>query len=124
MRQQGLGEEWLCYLVPRCRNRYPGRYLLFTQISCYINATAVLLLCLYEHTIASLLPLHNTAMTPRRRYPLQPFTKLFLAALGLTGVVWVLRGLSVLSFLPGVVLWVCILLCFGLGIVSSLQRMR
>jgi uncharacterized membrane protein YbhN (UPF0104 family) len=60
----------------------------------------------------------------RRRYPLQPLTKLFLAALGLTAIVWVLRGLSVLAFLPGLVLWLLILICFGLGIVSSLQRIR
>jgi hypothetical protein len=37
---------------------------------------------------------------------------------------WVLRGLTLLAFLPGVVLWILILLCFGLGIVASLQRMR
>ncbi len=60
----------------------------------------------------------------RRRYPLQPLTKLFLAALGLTVVVWFLRGLSLLAFLPGLVIWLLILLCFGLGIVSSLQRIR
>jgi hypothetical protein len=60
----------------------------------------------------------------RRRYPLQPLTKLFLAALGITAVVWILRGLSVLGFIPGVVVWVLILVCFGLGIVSSLQRIR
>ncbi|HIK46772.1 MAG TPA: hypothetical protein IGR64_18140 [Leptolyngbyaceae cyanobacterium M65_K2018_010] len=60
----------------------------------------------------------------RRRYPLQPFTKLFLAALALTVGVWALRGLSLLAFLPGAVLWLLILLCFGLGIISSLQRMR
>ncbi len=60
----------------------------------------------------------------RRRYPLQPLTKIFLAALGLTAVVWILRGLSVLGFIPGVVIWVLILVCFGLGIVSSLQRIR
>ena len=59
-----------------------------------------------------------------RRYPLQPLTKLSLAALGLTALVWVLRGLSVLAFVPGLVIWVLILLCFGLGIVSSLQRIR
>jgi hypothetical protein len=59
-----------------------------------------------------------------RRYPLQPVTKVFLSTLGLTLLVWVLRGVSVLAFLPGVVLWVLILLCFGLGIISSLQRMR
>jgi uncharacterized membrane protein YbhN (UPF0104 family) len=60
----------------------------------------------------------------RRRYPLQPLTKLFLGALALTLAMWVLRGLTLLAFLPGSVLWVLILLCFGLGIVASLQRMR
>ena len=60
----------------------------------------------------------------RRRYPLQPLTKAFLAVLGLTTILWILRGLSVLAFVPGLVIWVLILLCFGLGIVSSLQRIR
>jgi hypothetical protein len=30
----------------------------------------------------------------------------------------------VLAFVPGLVIWLLILLCFGLGIVSSLQRIR
>ncbi|HSM83741.1 MAG TPA: hypothetical protein VLS96_18780 [Nodosilinea sp.] len=60
----------------------------------------------------------------RRRYPLQPLTKAFLAALGLTALVWILRGLGILAFLPGLVIWVLILACFALGIVSSLQRIR
>jgi hypothetical protein len=59
-----------------------------------------------------------------RRYPLQPITKVFLGTLGLTLLVWIFRGVSLLAFLPGLVLWVLILLCFGLGIISSLQRMR
>jgi uncharacterized membrane protein YbhN (UPF0104 family) len=59
-----------------------------------------------------------------RRYPLQPLTKLFLVALGITAVVWILRGLSLLAFLPGVVIWLLVLVCFGLGIASSLQRIR
>ncbi|WP_255524838.1 hypothetical protein [Nodosilinea sp. FACHB-13] len=42
----------------------------------------------------------------------------------MTAIVWVLRGLSLLAFLPGLVIWLLILLCFGLGIVSSLQRIR
>jgi len=60
----------------------------------------------------------------RRRYPLQPLTKVFLAVLGLTAMVWLLRGLSLLAFVPGLVIWLLILLCVGLGIVSSLQRIR
>ncbi|MBD2425181.1 hypothetical protein [Phormidium sp. FACHB-1136] len=63
-------------------------------------------------------------MTPRRRYPLQPFTKAFLVALGITLLVWLLRGLTILAFMPGAVLWVLILLCFSLGIISTLQRIR
>ena len=61
---------------------------------------------------------------PRRRYPLQPITKLFLVALGVTAAVWVLRGFGLLAFLPGIVLWLLILLCFALGILSTLQRIR
>jgi hypothetical protein len=59
-----------------------------------------------------------------RRYRLHPMTRLFLGVLTLTLVVWVLRGFALLAFLPGVVLWALILLSFGLGIVSNLQRMR
>jgi len=51
-------------------------------------------------------------------------TRLFLGMLTLTLVVWVLRGVALLAFLPGIVLWVLILLSFGLGIMSSLQRIR
>jgi hypothetical protein len=60
----------------------------------------------------------------RRRYGLHPLSRLFLGVLALTVVVWVLRGFALLAFLPGIVLWFLILLCFGLGILSSLQRIR
>jgi hypothetical protein len=63
-------------------------------------------------------------MRNRRRYPLSITTKLFLGTVALTLLVWILRGLTWLAFLPGLVLWVLILLCFGLGIISSLQRMQ
>jgi hypothetical protein len=60
----------------------------------------------------------------RRRYPLHPTTKLFLGTVALTLIVWVLRGFTLLAFLPGIVLWILVLLCFGLAIISSLQRMQ
>ncbi|HEY9736458.1 MAG TPA: hypothetical protein V6D06_09250 [Trichocoleus sp.] len=60
----------------------------------------------------------------RRSRRLHPTTGLFLGVLALTIVVWAFRGLSILAFLPGMVLWILILLCFGTGIVSSLQKMR
>ncbi|MBD0336451.1 MAG: hypothetical protein ICV62_13255 [Cyanobacteria bacterium Co-bin13] len=60
----------------------------------------------------------------RRLRRLQPATQIFLGFLAFTAVVWLLRGLGILSFLPGAVIWILILLCFGTGIFSSLQKMR
>lgn len=60
----------------------------------------------------------------RRRLQLHPTTQIFLVLLGITVVVWVLRGLTLLAFLPGWVLWLLLLVCIGSGIVSSLQKMR
>lgn len=60
----------------------------------------------------------------RRSRRLQPTTAIFLGVLALTIVVWAFRGLSLLAFLPGIFLWILILLCFGTGIISSLQKMR
>ncbi|HEY9763384.1 MAG TPA: hypothetical protein V6D07_12715 [Trichocoleus sp.] len=60
----------------------------------------------------------------RRSFRLRPTTQLFLGTLAFTAVIWILRGVSLLAFLPGIVIWLLILLCFGLGIFSSLQKMR
>lgn len=60
----------------------------------------------------------------RRTHRIRPGTQLFLGLLGFTAVVWLLRGLTLLAFLPGILLWLLILLCFGTGIVLSLQKMR
>ncbi len=51
-------------------------------------------------------------------------SQVFLALLGLTLLVWVLRGLTILSFIPGIILWILLLLTIGAGVVTSLQRMR
>lgn len=60
----------------------------------------------------------------RRSARLHPTTSIFLVLLGLTITVWILRGFTLLAFLPGITIWILILLCFGTGIVSSLQKMR
>ena len=73
---------------------------------------------------AAPLPVISLQPMSHRRYPRHPITKLFWGTLALTAGVWVLRGLSLLAFIPGIVLWILILLCFSLGIISSLQRMR
>lgn len=51
-------------------------------------------------------------------------SQVFLALLGLTILVWILRGLTILSFLPGIVIWLLLLLTIGAGVITSLQRMR
>jgi hypothetical protein len=58
----------------------------------------------------------------RRR--LSPSIQVFLGFLAVTLVVWVLRGLAVLAFLPGIALWVLLLCTVGAGVVASLQRIR
>lgn len=55
---------------------------------------------------------------------LRPMTQIFLVVLGLTTIIWVLRGFTVLAFLPGIVLWLLILACFATGILTTLQKMR
>lgn len=51
-------------------------------------------------------------------------TQVFLGILAFTLVVWILRGLSILAFLPGIILWILLLLTIGSGVFTSLQRMR
>ncbi|MBE7382566.1 MAG: hypothetical protein F6J95_014280 [Leptolyngbya sp. SIO1E4] len=51
-------------------------------------------------------------------------TQVFLGIFALTLIVWILRGLAILSFLPGIVLWILLLLTIGSGVLTSLQRIR
>ena len=51
-------------------------------------------------------------------------SQIFLGLLALTLLVWILRGLAVLSFIPGIVLWLLLLLTIGAGVITSLQRIR
>ncbi|XZN95006.1 MAG: hypothetical protein ACM65K_19315 [Microcoleus sp.] len=49
-------------------------------------------------------------------------TRIFWAILGITLLVWILRGVSLLTFIPGVVIWILILLSFVAGILTTLLR--
>jgi len=51
-------------------------------------------------------------------------TQIFLGLLTFTLLVWILRGLTVLAFIPGIVLWLLLLLTIGAGVITSLQRIR
>ncbi|QYO64386.1 hypothetical protein [Leptolyngbya sp. 7M] len=55
---------------------------------------------------------------------MRPTTQLFLFALGLTAAVWLLRGIGILTFLPGGIIWLLILLCIGTGVVNGLMGTR
>jgi len=51
-------------------------------------------------------------------------TTIFLITVGFFLAVWGLRGFGVLTFLPGVVIWVLLLLAIGAGVVDMVQRTR
>lgn len=55
---------------------------------------------------------------------LRPTTQLFLLTLAITIAVWVLRGLGILTFLPGGLIWLLILLSIGTGVVNGLMGTR
>lgn len=48
----------------------------------------------------------------------------FLVVLALTAIVWLSRGIGLLAFIPGFVLWVLILLAIVLAIVNGLIETR
>lgn len=51
-------------------------------------------------------------------------TMIFLITVGVFLAVWGLRGFGVLTFLPGVVIWVLLLCAIGAGVVDMVQRTR
>lgn len=55
---------------------------------------------------------------------LKPATTIFLTILFITVLVWVLRGLGILTFLPGIVIWVLLLLTIGAGVFNGIQGTR
>ena len=44
--------------------------------------------------------------------------------LGLTALVWVLRGFGILTFIPGIIIWLLLLLCVGVFVFNSFQAAR
>lgn len=48
----------------------------------------------------------------------------FFGVIGLTALVWLLRGVGLLAFIPGFVLWALILLTLVLAIVNGLIETR
>jgi len=55
---------------------------------------------------------------------LRPTTRLFLSTLAITILVWLLRGFGILTFLPGGLIWLLILLSVGTGVVNGLMGTR
>ncbi|NJR64360.1 MAG: hypothetical protein HC772_01940 [Leptolyngbyaceae cyanobacterium CRU_2_3] len=55
---------------------------------------------------------------------IRPTTTIFLTLLSITAVIWALRGFSLLTFLPGAILWLLILLTAGAGVICGLEWTR
>lgn len=52
----------------------------------------------------------------------KPITILFWALLAITFFYWLIRGFGLLTALPGLVLWLLILLSIVTGLISRFQR--
>lgn len=53
-----------------------------------------------------------------------PGTSVFLVFLGATIAVWVMRGIGILTFIPGGILWVLLFATIGAGVVEMLRRSK
>ena len=60
------------------------------------------------------------ANSPNFRTP--SFARIFAMILGITVIIWLLRGFGILTFIPGGVIWLLFLLSIGTGVISTLQR--
>ncbi len=49
---------------------------------------------------------------------------LFLVSLAVTFAFWILRGLGILSFVPGLVLWMLIVISVAFGILATTRPRR
>jgi hypothetical protein len=61
-------------------------------------------------------------MTNSPRFQMRLSTRIFWTILGITLLVWILRGVGLLTFIPGSVIWILVLLSFVAGILSTLLR--
>jgi hypothetical protein len=58
------------------------------------------------------------------RFRLKPGSQLLLFLICFTLGVWVLRGLTLLSFLPGIVIYLLMLACLTVFVINSARSMR
>jgi hypothetical protein len=52
----------------------------------------------------------------------QIFSYLFAVITTITLLVWILRGLQVLAFLPGVIIWILLVLSIATGVFRQVSR--
>lgn len=55
---------------------------------------------------------------------MKPTTTIFFLLLGVTITFWVLRGIGLLTFVPGGAVWLLIFLSVGAGVVDMVQKTR
>ncbi|MDY6938299.1 MAG: hypothetical protein SWY16_11585 [Cyanobacteriota bacterium] len=52
------------------------------------------------------------------------YYQVFGVILGMTLLVWILRGFGVLGFMPGLVIWLLIFMSIGSGAIATYQSSR
>jgi len=50
-----------------------------------------------------------------------PTTQVFLGIFALTALVWILRGVRILAFMPSAIIWLLLLLTIGAGVIAIWQ---
>ncbi|MCG5059871.1 hypothetical protein VB834_24035 [Limnoraphis robusta Tam1] len=61
-------------------------------------------------------------MTRPPYFQKQIFSYLFAVITTITLLVWILRGLQVLAFLPGVIIWILLVLSIATGVFRQVSR--
>ncbi|MEL6225080.1 MAG: hypothetical protein AAFR31_20820 [Cyanobacteria bacterium J06627_8] len=50
--------------------------------------------------------------------------RLFLMLLGVTLAVWIMRGIGIITFFPGGIVWILILCTIGSGTFAAIQKSK
>ncbi|MEO1519385.1 MAG: hypothetical protein AAFU78_01235 [Cyanobacteria bacterium J06633_2] len=50
--------------------------------------------------------------------------RLFLMLLGVTLAVWIMRGIGIITFFPGGIMWILILCTIGAGTFAAIQKSK
>ncbi|MEP0751848.1 hypothetical protein NC997_13080 [Trichocoleus sp. DQ-A2] len=75
----------------------------------------------WQYSVLTIYLVESVSQTPN---PETLISSIFASVVGLTIAVYLLRGFGILTFIPGGVIWILILLSIASGITYGVQRTR